>query len=126
MPKITTYLIVTAPWAPGTNPTPRTRQWRRRPLGYSCKHWVTRCKNPGHQTRVAAPLQEMLALEGSEQAKTVSSWSEASGVSSGLALTEKKKILKERFFFKDKKKKRVPVGFSKAEGVMKDPPASIP
>lgn len=47
VPKITTYLIVTAPWAPGTNPTPRTRQWRRRPLGYSCKHWVTRCKNPG-------------------------------------------------------------------------------
>ena len=28
-------------------PTPRTRQWRRSPLGYSCKSWVTRCKNPG-------------------------------------------------------------------------------
>lgn len=47
VPKITTYLIVTAPWAPGTNPTPRTRRWRRCPLGYSCKNWVTRCKNPG-------------------------------------------------------------------------------
>ena len=106
MPKITTYLIVTAPWAPGTNTTPRTRQWRRRPLGYSCKHWVTRCKDPGHQTKVAASLQEMLALEGSERAKTVSSWIEASGVSSGLALTEKKKILNDIFFFFKIKRKR--------------------
>ena len=69
----------------------------------------------------------MLALEGSEGAKMASSWSEAGGGGSGLAFTERKKrILKEGFFFKDKKKKRVPAGFSKAEGVLKDPPATIP
>lgn len=40
---------------------------------------------------------------------------------------KKKKDFKRRiFFFKDKKKKRVPAGFSKAEGVLKDPPATIP
>ena len=54
---------------------------------------------PGHQTRVAAPLQEMLALEGSEGAKMASSWSEAGGGGSGLAFTGKKDFKRRIFFF---------------------------